>query len=269
MGADSRVDNQRRLKRVLAGIGLGGTLSLGATIINAQSVITSVPAGLGWMTWLQNVVNVMKVIEMSAFVFSGYQFWKGRRERKQADAEAAEQARIDSVYQAWQVINSAQGKGGSGGRIEALRDLLRNQVSLAGINLEGAWLEGVQLPGAMLSQGSLQNINLTRANLAGANLEGADLRNATLVTANLAGARLRGANLSGARLSASILDDADLREIVGWNELASISYTCIQGVRNAPEGFVAFAREHGAVDDETPTPLEEGGISFSQQFRIV
>jgi hypothetical protein len=36
-------------------------------------------------------------------------------------------------YQAWQVINTAQGKGGSGGRIEALQELNMDGVPLVGV----------------------------------------------------------------------------------------------------------------------------------------
>ena len=36
-------------------------------------------------------------------------------------------------YQAWQVINSAQGKGGSGGRIDALEELHADGVPLVGV----------------------------------------------------------------------------------------------------------------------------------------
>src|ERR1700722_1144472 len=38
-------------------------------------------------------------------------------------------------FQAWQVINTAQGKGGSGGRIEALQDLNEDHVPLVGVDL--------------------------------------------------------------------------------------------------------------------------------------
>jgi hypothetical protein len=43
-------------------------------------------------------------------------------------------------YQAWQVINSAQGKGGSGGRIDALEELHADGVPLVGIDVNGAFL---------------------------------------------------------------------------------------------------------------------------------
>src|SRR5271154_3103017 len=48
-------------------------------------------------------------------------------------------------YQAWQVINTAQGKGGSGGRIEALQELNRDGVPLVGVGVSGAVLPKAQL----------------------------------------------------------------------------------------------------------------------------
>lgn len=224
---------------------------------------------MNWSLWLQSIVNVLKVLELGAFVFSAYQFWAGRRERIAADVEAARRAVIDSNYQAWQVINSAQGKGGSGGRVEALGDLLRNGVSLAGINLDHAWLERVELPGATLIRSSLRQATLTGANLAGANLEGADLRDADLVGANLSNAYLRGANLTNARLSASNLQGADLMEILGWRELSSISHADVEGVRNAPTGFVGHALERGAVNLQNDGELPDDEQGFSREFRAV
>src|SRR5664279_6613186 len=53
-------------------------------------------------------------------------------------------------YQAWQVINTAQGKGGSGGRIDALQELNEDGVPLVGVDVSGAFLQGVHLPGARL-----------------------------------------------------------------------------------------------------------------------
>ena len=42
-------------------------------------------------------------------------------------------------YQAWQVINTAQGKGGSGGRIEALQELNEDKVPLVGVDVSSAF----------------------------------------------------------------------------------------------------------------------------------
>ncbi len=47
-------------------------------------------------------------------------------------------------YQAWQVINTAQGKGGSGGRIEALQELNADKVPLVGVDVSSAFLQGLQ-----------------------------------------------------------------------------------------------------------------------------
>src|SRR5579871_464102 len=68
-------------------------------------------------------------------------------------------------YQAWQVINTAQGKGGSGGRIEALQELNSDKVPLVGVDASAAFLQG---------------IHLERANLLRADLSAADLRGSVL-----------------------------------------------------------------------------------------
>jgi hypothetical protein len=244
-------------------------LAVAASAMSAQGAASQALTGYTWSQKLQDFANLTRLLELTAFVFSAYQFWKGRRERNAADVTAAEQARIDANYQAWQVINSAQGKGGSGGRLEALRDLLRNGESLAGVNLDDAWLEGVQLPRAMLVQGSLQRTNLNHANLAGANLERADFGGAELVAANLSGAYLRGANFTNARLSAAILDGADLTEVVGWNEVRSLGHASIAGVRNAPAGFREFSIGMGAVESELASPRNADGDRYSQMFRAL
>ena len=41
-------------------------------------------------------------------------------------------------YQAWQVINTAEGKGGNGGRIDALQELNDDRVPLIGIEATNA-----------------------------------------------------------------------------------------------------------------------------------
>ncbi|HYW31559.1 MAG TPA: pentapeptide repeat-containing protein [Gemmatimonas sp.] len=222
-----------------------------------------------WVQWMSLISNTIKVVEGAAFMFGAYQVLLSRRERKAADIEAAARAIIDSNYQAWQVINSAQGKGGSGGRIEALQSLRRNGVSLAGITLDGAWLEGVDLSGATLVRASLRGSNLERANLAGANLEGADLRDANLVAANLVGATLKDCNIEGARLSAATLDDAELYGVVGWESVRSLSHASIEGLRRPPQGFVSFAREQGAVDRVTMGVPEGELEGYSREFRAV
>lgn len=102
-------------------------------------------------------------------------------------------------YQAWQVINSAQGKGGNGGRIEALEELNADGVSLVGVNLSSAFLMGVRLP-----KGRLARANFDAADARDAEMAGANLRDASLRSANF-----RGARMEGASFERSVLNDAD------------------------------------------------------------
>ena len=164
-------------------------------------------------------------------------------------------------YQAWQVINTAQGKGGSGGRIEALQELNADRVSLVGVDVSGAFLQGIRL----------RRANLVRSNFSGADVRSADLELADLTFANLRSANFRNATLHGAMLSGADLDDADLLDAdlagadltdvscvnadlgnadlrgIRWKRIRDFKMANIYGVRNAPEGFVAWALAHGAV----------------------
>ena len=151
----------------------------------------------------------------------------------------AEDQRKAKHYQAWQVINTAYGKPGTGGRVDALQDLHRDGISLFGVDLSGAFLPELRLTKATLRQTNFAGANLYRANLAGAdlrqaslavaklsgvNLTGANLRDASLIGADLggvdlAGADLWGANLAGANIHGANLTGADLRaaDLAGAN----------------------------------------------------
>ena len=73
-------------------------------------------------------------------------------------------------HQAWQVINTAQGKGGSGGRIEALQELNQDRVPLIGVNADSAFLKGVVLRQARLSRCSLHSADLRDSDLASSDM---------------------------------------------------------------------------------------------------
>jgi hypothetical protein len=162
-------------------------------------------------------------------------------------------------YQAWQVINSAEGKGGNGGRIDALEELNADGVSLVGVNLSAAFLVGVHLPKAKLARA-----NFDAADARQADLHGADIVNASLQSANfrdarlndtsfagsvLDGADLTEANLTHADLDGASLEGADLRNAnlqdAKWNSLHSVKNANVFGVNNA--AFVNWALAHGAV----------------------
>ncbi len=165
-------------------------------------------------------------------------------------------------YQAWQVINTAQGKGGSGGRIEALQELNADKVPLVGVDVSSAFLQGLRLQEANLlrsnfSAADLRNsdftgCNFTLADLDSANLRGATLDHAIFSQADLRGADLAGSNVAGADFTGAVLEEADLRwanlNAIQWRQLRSINATNIAGVRNAPQGFVEWALKNGAVD---------------------
>jgi hypothetical protein len=166
-------------------------------------------------------------------------------------------------YQAWQVINTAQGKGGSGGRIEALEELNADRVPLVGVDASTAFLQGLDLHGANLlrsdfSSADLRNSNLISVDFTLANLNTANLRNAALNHVKFVETDLRNADLSGssmvrADLSGATLDDADLRHAdlrdIAWQHIKSLKRANIAAARNVPEGFAAWALSNGAIDD--------------------
>lgn len=165
-------------------------------------------------------------------------------------------------YQAWQVINTAQGKGGNGGRIDALQELNADGVPLVGVDLSMAFLQGIRLKKVNLSRANLAEADARNAELAGANLENASLRGANFRDAKMPGVSLRGSFLDDADFTGAELRDADLTgtsleradfsrvdlESVKWEQVRSVKKMNIYGVKNAPVGFVNWALGHGAVE---------------------
>lgn len=165
-------------------------------------------------------------------------------------------------YQAWLVINSAEGKGGNGGRIEALEELNADGVSLIGVNLSSAFLVGVRLPGARLARANfeaadardvelqraqLEDANVRSANFRGARLQGASFARSVLDDADFSEADLRNADLSGASLENADLRDADL-EGAKWDSLQGVKGANVRGVKNA--AFREWALQHGAIEEK-------------------
>jgi hypothetical protein len=216
--------------------------------------------GLEWLfDWLAYYLSNWKLLEvleylssLSILVAAIFYF-----------SESGDRAK-QKHYQAWQVINTAQGKGGSGGRLEALQELNADRVPLVGVDVAGAYLQGIRL----------ERSSLLRANFSAADVRAGDFRGADLSDANLHGANFRGGNFSGTILRRAELDDADLvdanlsnADLAGaslantdlrrtdlngarWRDIASIKGANIGGMKDLPEGFRAWALQHGAV--ETP-----------------
>ncbi|MFY9801931.1 MAG: pentapeptide repeat-containing protein [Candidatus Acidiferrales bacterium] len=165
-------------------------------------------------------------------------------------------------YQAWQVINTAQGKGGSGGRVEALQELNADRVPLVGVDVSGAFLMGVRLEGSKLvrsnfSAADARNSDFSYADFSDADLHAANFRysnfyksslqRAQLDDADMVGANLSGADLSGASLANTDLRNTDLSGII-WRSISNIKNANLHGAKNPPEGFAAWALQNGAID---------------------
>lgn len=130
-------------------------------------------------------------------------------------------------YQAWQVISLAQGKSGDGGRLQALQELNKDRIVLAGVDVANAYLVSINLQGANLQGANMVDTNLQGTNLSKANLQGVDLQKANLYLAFLQGANLLKANLREANLQKAILWEANLQ---GTNlRGANLQKTHLQG----------------------------------------
>lgn len=170
-------------------------------------------------------------------------------------------------YQAWQVINTAQGKGGSGGRIDALQELNEDKVPLTGVDVAGAYLYGLRLEKANLVRanfhnadvraGSFDGANLADADLTGANFRGGKLRKANLSGADMTDGSLEESDFTGADLSEANLQNADLHGAdlsgVKWRNVRNVKMANLWGVKNAPAEFVSWALQHGAVQTNPET----------------
>ncbi len=164
-------------------------------------------------------------------------------------------------YQAWQVINTAQGKGGSGGRIEALQELDEDGVPLVGVDVSGAFLQGVRLSHARLIRANFNAVDARDSDLRAVDFMAADLRSGNFRNSNLSSTKFQDAdlseayfcfaNFSGADLAGATLDGADLgnSDLAGiqWQNIKSVKGASLQDVRNAPSGFLEWAVKHGAV----------------------
>jgi uncharacterized protein YjbI with pentapeptide repeats len=168
-------------------------------------------------------------------------------------------------YQAWEIINSANGQKASGGRIEALEELNKDGVKLWKLVVDEADLSGIKLVEGQLANTSfknatlgctvvekkekcstMRNANLYKAqfqnahlskidfrettlidaNLQKAYLEQATFQNASLYKANLEEAKIKGANFQGADLENTKFKDAIICDDVFDQATSSRKYIC-------------------------------------------
>src|SRR5687767_3281201 len=95
------------------------------------------------------LVDLLQLLSSLALLASGWVYLTGGESRRQA--------RISS---AWQVLNTAQGKPGSGGREGALHTLVAEGASLARIDLSNAVLPGLKVRGVVMRGATLRLADL-------------------------------------------------------------------------------------------------------------
>jgi uncharacterized protein YjbI with pentapeptide repeats len=168
-------------------------------------------------------------------------------------------------YQAWQVINTAQGKGGSGGRIDALQELNADKVPLVGVDVSSAFLQGLKLDHANLLRSNfaaadlrgsdLRSADFTDADLHAANFRNSDLENASFDNADMRDVDLWRSDLIGARFNNTDLGGADLRysnlSNIVWKGIRNIKGANVAGVKNPPAGFLDWAMKNGATQSDS------------------
>jgi uncharacterized protein YjbI with pentapeptide repeats len=118
-----------------------------------------------------------------------------------------------SHYEAWQVIDAAQGLEISHARIKALEELAKDGISLKGLSLPKANLEQITLVDINLKEANLQGAKLIEANLKGSKFELAQLQKANLWAANLEEAFFLLAQLQKANLCSANLKNADMEGV--------------------------------------------------------
>ena len=146
-------------------------------------------------TTLLDIINLLASITI---IISLITWWSGRQERWE-----------NEIFSTWHVINEASEDKSGVVRI-ALERLLRNDFSLAGLELQNANLSEANLQNADLSLAKLENTDLSLANLQDADLIQANLQDADLIQANLQNANLSEANLQNIDLSLANLQNTNL-----------------------------------------------------------
>jgi len=181
-------------------------------------------------------VELVRIVAGLSVVWAGLTYACSADDRR-IDAERRRKA---NHYQAWQVINSARGSPGNGGRVDAIHDLYADTQSLQGIDLRHAYLDGLNVPlanfrAAILDSGIVDFRNgrgLDAANLHGnhARISG-ELNGANFFEASLEGAVLWG-SLCGVDFRRADLQRARIYARLDWTTFRAAD------LRNAAIGLV-------------------------------
>lgn len=158
-------------------------------------------------------------------------------------------------HQAWQVINSAYGKPGDGGRKDALEDLNKDGISLTGVDVSQAYLPQLDLQNAYLWKANFSKANLFGAKLSHAVLQDANLSDADVSDANLSGALFTEANLSKINLSNTNLIEAGLF-------FADVSEANLRGANLSKANFHGANLSHANLSGAYLSGADVSGANF-------
>jgi uncharacterized protein YjbI with pentapeptide repeats len=119
----------------------------------------------------------------------------------------------------------------------------------------GIDLTHVNLQNVNVSQIDFRKTVLDRANFSGSRIYFGNFNEVALNWADLSNSYLRGSDFKKAILHAVDLRNADLSNIE-WNERTLVAFANIHGVKNAPDGFIEWALDNGAVSMESSLDWE-------------
>lgn len=130
-------------------------------------------------------------------------------------------------------------------------------VSFRGANLSGANFNSANLEGAVFRFNRLGQSNFISTNAQGIILSFSDapnssfsnaiLHEATFNQTNLKGSSFSGADVGRATFYRVNLEGADMSDIKNWRALKSVEGSNFYGIRGAPDGFVEWVIENGAI----------------------
>ena len=156
------------------------------------------------LAYLLKNAALLDIINLAAsitIILSLISWWTGRQERWE-----------NEIFATWQIVEQADGDKSGVAKL-AIELLLRNNFSLAGLDLSETSLQDADLAGANLRKANLRKSVLWRANLRDADLRWVNLKEAYLVGADLRGAQLNDADLYKANLKQTILSPTDIPQV--------------------------------------------------------
>lgn len=125
---------------------------------------------------------------------------------------------------------------------------------MQGVRLEKARLLRANFSAADVRDGKFAAADFTLADLHSANFRRSSLEQVSFQGANLDDSDLTGADLTRADLTDASLVNTDLTRAdlngVHWEHVANLKNANIFGVKNAPRGFVEWAIQHGAQQQD-------------------